>query len=143
MSVSLTNNIVTQNSPLEPESSQRWRIQLLNTCPSISINETDLTERNSIPGNTKIVEYEDTHLDIKVFPNPANDILFVNLENLQDKVVGASIYNMLGIRVLTFTPVSTQSSTLSFNLENLPEGLYTVCIETAADPVCQKFVKIR
>lgn len=143
MTVSLTNNTVIQNSPLEPMSSQRWRLQVLNTCPTIPANETEITERNTAPGNNKTAAYEDTPLDMTVFPNPANKLLFVNLENLPDEVNSASIYNMLGVRVQTISTVTKPSSTLSFNLENLPEGLYSICIETAGEPYCQKFLKIQ
>ncbi len=138
MSVSLTNNSVIQNSPVVPMSSQRWRLQVLNTCPTIPVNATDMTERSTLPG-----KYEEAPLDMTVFPNPANKLLFVNLENLPDEVSSASIYNMLGVCVQTISPVTKQSSTLSVNLENLPEGLYSICIETGGEPFCQKFIKIQ
>ena len=143
MTVSLTNNAVVQNSPLEPMDLQRWRFQVLNNCPTMPVNANDFSERNTAPGKDMTAQQEGIPFDMTVFPNPANNLLFVNLENLEIEVKSVSIFNMLGVRLQTNDTISPFSPTLSFNLENLPEGLYTVCIETAADPVCQKFVKIR
>lgn len=143
MTVAMTNNKVIQNAPLVPESLQRWRIQILNSCPPMLVNENDISERQAEQGRYELDEHKGTPEDMIFFPNPANNILFVNLDNLKEEVLRVSIFSTLGVRLLSIAPESPHSTTLSFNLENLPEGLYSICFETVGEPYCQKFVKIK
>jgi hypothetical protein len=59
------------------------------------------------------------NLDLKVFPNPANDILNIELENFQD--IEITIFNTLGQWIKT---EKLNASNTSISLENYVNGMY-------------------
>ncbi len=76
------------------------------------------------------VSTEDILLDnsLLVYPNPAQDILFVKLEQAFTGNVNAKIYNVQGQVVDAQTQVNG-NETLSFDTSRLPAGLYIVEME--------------
>ena len=60
--------------------------------------------------------------DIKIYPNPAKDKLFIECENF--KSISIKIYDILGKEVLTqISDINTE-----INLSHLPQGIYTVFV---------------
>jgi len=72
--------------------------------------------------------------DVKVFPNPAKDLL--NVEVNLNEVANVQLVDLTGKVVATQT-VSNQG-TAKFNTANLSSGLYIVSIQTANGVVTQK-----
>lgn len=64
--------------------------------------------------------------DIKFYPNPVEDILYVNIPKLHNNVF-ISIYTISGVCVSNMTLTSTYNS---INLKHLPKGIYILKTET-------------
>ena len=100
---------------------------IINNCQipfSVTINE--LTETN------------DAHLEnsVDIFPNPAKDLLIVNLQNENDEILSIKLYNLAGIQQnISFTKNS-------INLSGLIPGYYTVHIELGRGKnIIQKIIR--
>lgn len=65
-----------------------------------------------------------------IFPNPVKNTLFIN--NISYKTYRYSILNQNGVTVL-----SQQSDSQSFNVSNLPKGVYTLLIEEMSKKILQ------
>ncbi|MES2558828.1 MAG: serine hydrolase [Bacteroidota bacterium] len=68
---------------------------------------------------------------IRVYPNPAHDLLFIELSS--NEPFSASIFNMLGAEVL--------SGHNNLDISNLPEGIYLLQINTATHTYTRKWIK--
>ena len=100
---------------------------IINNCQipfSVTINE--LTETN------------DAHLEnsVDIFPNPAKDLLIVNLQNENDEILSIKLYNLAGIRQnISFTDNS-------IDLSGLIPGYYTAHIQlSSGKSIMQKIIK--
>jgi len=76
---------------------------------------------NERPSNVLLNE----NMDFKVYPNPANDILFVELENQIVQTI--SLIDITG-RLVKTLPVDNQSS-ITMDLGGLNEGLYMLILK--------------
>ncbi len=98
-----------------------------------------LTAYNSIGQNTKcdttcIIMWEvgvkETQLtDVRLYPNPAVDILTVDMQNINEEVEGnyfsIAITNSLGQKVISHLN-NGNNKVLQINIRDLPEGIYSV-----------------
>ena len=84
-----------------------------------------------IDGKTSIEEYE---TKFEVYPNPANDVLFI--ETTED-VNEVNIYNIVGIPVYSEYNFSNNS----VNVADLAGGIYFVSIRTDKGEIVKRFIK--
>lgn len=70
-----------------------------------------------------------------VFPNPANDRLFFNLNAFSNNII--EIYDLSGKRLI-FKKINAGISKTDLNIESLSPGVYIVSINNA----CQKLIKL-
>jgi len=75
---------------------------------------------------------------ISLYPNPANDVLFLS----GGDAVGthARIYDVGG-NTVSAPEIITEEQQSSFNVSDLPKGIYILEIETAGEPIRRKFIK--
>ena len=78
---------------------------------------------------------------LSVFPNPAQDKLFIADEKRAGDILSVTIENALGemMKQAEWEPVSTF---MNVNLSDFQSGLYTVRIQTTKGVVVKKFVKL-
>ncbi len=72
---------------------------------------------------------------LEVYPNPAKDQLFINMNESIDQI---EIINILGQNVQTFTQVMTQNT---INIEALNAGVYTIILTDGTSQSAVKFLK--
>lgn len=75
-------------------------------------------------------------IDISIFPNPANDVVFVKKSNFKPAQI--SIYNLFGQNVLQSNFLE---STKSLNIENLVPGTYIMEVRQGEKTTIEKLVK--
>jgi len=75
---------------------------------------------------------------LKIFPNPANDLLTIQLEDLQS-VKSASIYDNKGVLISNLKLESSYK--IEFDLSHLPGGQYWVKLESARGVINKSFIK--
>ncbi len=76
--------------------------------------------------------------EFRMFPNPASDLVNIDLLSFENQPVTIKVFNMLGQEVYQYT---TQNSTSSIKTENWAEGIYLVSIETLQHRYSQKLIK--
>ena len=77
-----------------------------------------------------------TENNISIYPNPANDRLYIEAE---DEIVGITVYDIYGRHQVTETP-SHQDMT-SVNVSGLNAGIYFVKINTNQGEIVKRFIK--
>ncbi len=70
-----------------------------------------------------------TATDIQLYPNPADESLFIKLKNESDKQYLFSIYNSAGRRIVQPQPLIADVATLTTS--DWPEGVYVFQLDTA------------
>lgn len=87
---------------------------------------------NGRPINTMVNQIA-SHTLINIYPNPANQVLYISSMNQNSDV---KIYNILG-ELITGYNINKKDSTLEFDIANWPAGVYFV----RAEGLCQKWIK--
>jgi uncharacterized repeat protein (TIGR01451 family) len=99
--------------------------------PAIVTNTTLNTFVTNIPVASPIREAKKT----VVFPNPSNDVVYINLPELTRKV---QVFNINGEMVKEIIP---QRPVAEIPIQNLPKGVYAVRIYSSGNIISTKFVK--
>ncbi|MGB1205914.1 MAG: choice-of-anchor B family protein [Chitinophagales bacterium] len=104
------------------------------------IDETGCATTNYIEVTIEIcdgIAEEKAAYEIKVFPNPANEVLFVTLKNEENSRSIVRLYNILGKKVCEKT---YQNDILTLDISELPNGAYFLQIEKDSSFVTQKVI---
>lgn len=96
------------------------------------IDDVSVIDCDSLIG---INEYQNSS-SLKLFPNPANDKLSIQLEDFENSII--AIYNMLGEIVSTSKMVS---KTTDVDVSLLDNGVYIVSVKTEKGILRQKIIK--
>ena len=119
----------------------RMRIRLLwaydetaEPCGNSSYGEVEDYSLNVVPEAEKINIIK--NFNIFVYPNPVKDILFIENQSLKIKKI--DLYNISGKVVKT---ASENFAKTSFDMKNLPSGLYLLRIETKNKTITRKIIK--
>lgn len=78
-----------------------------------------------ISTTTSIADNELENLDISIFPNPASDLIVIQLGNLVKLDITADLIDLNG-KIVSTTRVNKGSSITHFEVQTLYTGLYTV-----------------
>lgn len=92
---------------------------------------------------TNVVKVNKAAIAVKVFPNPSNNILNVQLESDQAYIKNLTVFNVLGQQVFQALPASKQSVKEQISLDQLASGAYIIRIETDKGIVNRKFDLIK
>ena len=115
-----------------------------------SPNEGDNTYRIKVTfqdGSTKVSETKKVVfkglLDVRVFPNPANDILSVDLSNYKNaEAIDIHMYNQLGQLMLSKKVENSNNSIVELNVDNQQTGMYLIRITSKGKKDVMKKVSI-
>ena len=98
---------------------------------SVNIQETT--------SNTTTVQYVDA---FRLFPNPAETVIYLDLELKKALPVKAEIWNSAGNRVLERRLGRAAVHNESWDLSHLAAGLYLMRLEIEGDWISRRFVKV-
>jgi bacillolysin len=76
---------------------------------------------------------------LKVYPNPATSVLTIEIPK-QETIAEALLTNLNGVSVKRVTP-TTPTSSVQFDMRNIPRGIYTVTVKTESGRVSRQVVK--
>jgi hypothetical protein len=80
--------------------------------------------------------------DAKVFPNPANDVLNIDLKAFEGRAVGIQVYNAMGKLILVQQVEKAGSSPIQVSTSDMPVGSYLVRLLPEGKREVTKQVKI-
>lgn len=92
---------------------------------------------------TNVVKINKSDLAVKVYPNPSNNVLNIQLESKDASIQSLTVFNVLGQQVLHLLPQSKQSKQEQVSLDNLASGGYIIKINTDKGTINRKFDIIR
>ncbi|MGZ3865836.1 MAG: T9SS type A sorting domain-containing protein, partial [Bacteroidia bacterium] len=82
---------------------------------------------------------EAVQLDLKVYPNPANNYLYLEFNDAKEKTT-VEIYDILG-NVVSGAVFNDASKYITIPVENLQSGVYSIRVKTGSAFAVKKFVK--
>lgn len=86
--------------------------------------------------NTGITELKDDV--VKVYPNPASDVLFIDWSNSFTQMLKVEVMNMLGETIYALQNFSSRS--ISLDVKNLSKGIYLVKAKTTSGTISKRII---
>ncbi|PKV50177.1 putative secreted protein (Por secretion system target) [Aquimarina sp. MAR_2010_214] len=83
----------------------------------------------------------DRDIDVKVFPNPFEDLLYIRLPKILSETYKITLYNSTGIKVLEYQESSNNKIIKTFDLNTLESGLYFYKIKLYDETYLGRIVK--
>jgi len=103
-------------------------------------NSSREIEKETISLNDDVKDFS----DVKVFPNPARDILNIAFDSKVEGQVQVNVLDLAGKRLMNSTESSLKgSNTLSLQVGDLQGGVYYIHLNNGEKQVVKKFVVIR
>ena len=78
-----------------------------------------------------------------VFPNPANDVIHIELNSELSKIESVYVIDIFGKIIHEFRKNEITNSVLTFNIETIPPGIYFIKVISKDNLVTEKFIKKR
>jgi hypothetical protein len=119
-------DVIERNTSL---TSLQTNVFLLDTCPGENGEDRIIAANNSVVSSD----------DIKVYPNPANDIVHIDRSNI-DEPCTIKLFTASGVLVKTIT--SAPQNHLQMNVKGLSNGVYVINIISAKEIKSVRFVKM-
>lgn len=92
------------------------------------LRQTSLSGSTTYPATTAVNVIAGSEPEVKVFPNPAEGIFYVNIRNLPNAEGDVFVYDMLGNRIFSshLTDAQGKSVTREFDLSGYSGGYYFI-----------------
>ena len=97
------------------------------------------SESVAFRANQSLSVKENAFANFAIYPNPADNVLNISLNNTNELPETVKVFNTLGQAVVTKSV--TNSSDLNVNVSSLQKGIYFVRIENETTSGVVKFVK--
>lgn len=91
----------------------------------------------SVMNGESVINVAGNTIEIQVFPNPANDYLYI-YESQQNQTSSADILDMNGRIISSF---SFTGANATLNIQTLPKGCYILRLNTGSTVYCTKLLK--
>jgi Secretion system C-terminal sorting domain/HYR domain len=112
---------------------------LENTSNSASATEGGIEEDKTVVYLQKTPKSA-SKSTVVVFPNPANNLLDVDITYLKGQAATIQIFNQLGQLVHSNALPLNAATVQQIHLDKLPEGFYILCVQSAKQRISQRFV---
>lgn len=96
--------------------------------------------KTTIAVSSEVLAIEDASietLNFKVYPNPATDIIKIDINNVADYSI--TLHNVIGQRVKTNAIIET-TNTLSIDTKHLENGIYILKIDNGTSDISKKII---
>lgn len=79
---------------------------------------------------------------LRIYPNPAEDVLSIEYQNSTDQAVDLVIYNMIGGEVLDLKEIKHDNNKVlvQWNCNNMPDGVYLLRLQTGFEVISRKII---
>lgn len=91
-----------------------------NTTYGYSLYELEVYKGNNISALESLMQAD----ELVVYPNPAKDVLYIEMQNHNEQDVSLEMYDAMGQKVPVL--LKNENSTLSFPLNSIPNGVYFI-----------------
>jgi hypothetical protein len=91
----------------------------------------------------RVKEINTNNNSIKVFPNPANEVIYIKYDLKECKTGYVEIYNSVGTKIESFV-LETNKNSITINISNIKSGVYYYKVISNERVICfEKLVVIR
>ncbi len=102
------------------------------SCDGGTMYEIKPDSTNSVDG------INDISSEVKLYPNPANDNIYLQLPNSPISSAKGAVYNIIGAQVMDFV---ISNDTENLDISSLPTGMYMLKVQTSDGRGVKKFIK--
>jgi len=95
----------------------------------------------SIDAESSVVAKSMNHQEFSIFPNPSNDVVYLDLTRITETILDVSVINALGEIVLRPSMQYVKSGPMSFNVSDLETGMYLIQVGTSEGELIQSLIK--
>lgn len=88
--------------------------------------------------STNSVQETDISAEVKLYPNPATDNIYLQLPNSSINSAKGFVYNVIGAQVMEFI---ITNHTENLDISSLPTGMYMLKVQTTGGRGVKKFIK--
>ncbi len=108
------------------------------TEPSCSDAQAAYVESEEV---SAVVGVEEDHFGFAIFPNPANQLVHINISSKTEEKASIGIYSLDGRQARTITrKINEQVQTITFDIQDLASGIYLVKVETTDGAITEKLI---
>ncbi len=107
--------------------------------------KSEILQGDKLSPNQKKLQSLDFDQALRLYPNPARDVLTLDLYNYLDQSISISIYNHLGQQVLYLPEQELHNHDITIDLfeKQLPSGIYLLSVMTMEGQQTKQFVVSR
>ena len=105
---------------------------------NIDPDDSNLVYRMALQLPKQVVKSNSVH----VYPNPANDMLYIEFDNMGDCIAKIEFYDLTG-KLYYSTSINTDLKLQTLNINSIKAGIYNLRISTTAKVKNQKLVIIK
>ncbi|MCS6905471.1 MAG: FG-GAP-like repeat-containing protein [Bacteroidia bacterium] len=121
-------------------------VRIRTNCSSCALNSGQLSNWSAnVPFSTPAAKLNSSFQEevlIKAYPNPAQEVLQIEISGLESENALISLYNLTGEKLITTSlERSTETLTTYFNLGQLPAGLYLLEVKWGNKQFTEKIIK--
>lgn len=92
-------------------------------------------------GISSILNVYKQDISINAFPNPAKDILNINIAGNLDQIEDITIINLIGVNVMKIKNTQLHQS-MQLNVSSLPQGIYYLSVRTESEQAILQRINI-
>ncbi len=111
--------------------------------PWLDPQNTGITNLNGKPLSTKISKKTDAQPAFSVYPNPANEIIYIGCDQQKDFEIEYQIFDIIGQVKMSATEKIYKGKTLELKINHLKPGAYLLKINYDNQKVVKKFLKLK
>lgn len=138
--IKVTDESFLELSSLDAKREYYWRVRPFNAYETCTEFSTPVSFTTGERLDTSLFQQIE---DINIFPNPiqSHSTLNVELKTQRNFTANIFIYDMIGRLVLEYeTPISPAERMVTFDIQRLSTGIYTLMVVTDEQDVVKQFV---
>ncbi len=111
-----------------------------------AISSCAVFQAPAVARNNNLSEDLAEQTGLTLYPNPARDYLTIDYQLDKFSTASIGLYDMTGKRVIDIVPAQSQAKGKyqhQLNLNELPEGMYFVLLQTEHEQISQKLIVVR
>jgi len=108
--------------------------------PACGVKTDYLVKSNKVSSSANTVDLQNADRLIKIFPNPADDVLFIDAAKFDDSTIQIIVSDLKGAIVFSKTLYATENR---IDVSDLPQGFYFINVNTKDVHLTQKMMIMR
>lgn len=104
---------------------------------------TNLFQENTVFEISLVTKLESNSVEgIQIYPNPAKDLVYIDLRSVNGKVESLSLFNSRGVKLEELKNIN-QKQIIEYQCNSCPSGIYYIQVNTNQSSSTKKLILIK